>query len=55
MLLIKDFDGPVYESIKEAPYEKASPIPYVIDLQMNGLLKIGWDQKMEQLEDSDQL
>ena len=31
---IKDFDGPIYESIKVAPFIEAAPIPYVYDLSL---------------------
>ena len=48
-IAFKDWKGPVYESIKEAPFDRASPIPYVFDLSVNGILKIGWDTKMIRL------
>lgn len=41
-----DWKGPIYESIKEAPYDITAPIPYVSDLSTQGFLRIGWDAKM---------
>ena len=39
-----DWHGPVYESIKEAPYDEAAPVPYIVDFSLTGVLTIGWDR-----------
>ena len=45
---ITNWDSPIYDSIKEAPFDASAPIPYVSDLSLDGLLTIGWDAKMIQ-------
>lgn len=46
----KDFEGPIYESIKAAPFDRAAPIPYIFDLSAEGVLKIGWDKTMRRVD-----
>ena len=46
-----DWHGPVYESIKEAPYDQAAPVPYIVDFSLTGVLTIGWDRKMQKVYD----
>ena len=41
---VMDWHGPVYESIKEAPYDEAAPVPYIVDFSLTGVLTIGWDR-----------
>ena len=52
-LYVRDWSGPVYESFKEEPFKATAPIPYIIDLSMTGVLRIGWDQKMQNWESTD--
>lgn len=42
-MFVRDWAGPVYKSFKEEPFNLRAPIPYITDLSMNGVLKIGWD------------
>ena len=52
-MFVRHWAGPVYESFKEEPFKATAPIPYVNDLSMTGVLKIGWDQKMRNWELAD--
>ena len=50
-IFVSQWQGPVYESFKDAPFDKDQPIPYIIDLSIDGLLKIGWNKKMKKINE----